>query len=62
MNQKKQIYPFRKQFTMPKRLPSTNYDNMLEDVLPNNSDSINLSNQDFTEEELRLLEGGEKFL
>ena len=32
-NQKKQMYPFRKQFTMPKRLPSTNYDNMLEDVL-----------------------------
>jgi len=46
---------------MPKRLPSTNYDNMLhpdgKQLLDDNSNdnSIDLSDEDFEEEELRIL-------
>ena len=29
--QKGKVFPYRKQFTMPKRLPSTGMDNMLHD-------------------------------
>lgn len=55
------MYPYRKQFTMPKRLPSTNYDNMLETGIAPDSDhdSFDPSNQDFTEEELRILQNEE---
>ena len=48
---------------MPKRLPSTNYENIMMSGSPeqqhnDGSISIDLSNQEFTEEELQLLNNG----
>ena len=50
-------YPFRKQFTMPKRLPSTNYEKIIVDEQLAEQSSLDLTDNDFTDEEMR---GGRK--
>ena len=45
-NQKKN-FPYRKQFTMPKRLPSTGMDNMLNDGV-NEQDSLHLTDEELS--------------
>ena len=54
--QKGKVFPYRKQFTMPKRLPSTGMDNMLHD---NNVEQTSLDltdTEDFPTEELKLIQ------
>lgn len=55
----RQIFPYRKQFTMPKRLPSTNFDLLHPHPKDDSDDGIsqNLSDDDFTEEEAKILQG-----
>lgn len=45
---------------MPKRLPSTNFDNMFSDQLPEQT-SLDMTDdeEEFTEEELKILNKGE---
>lgn len=43
---------------MPKRLPSTNMDNMLADQHPEQTSLVLTDEEDFTEEELKILEQG----